>query len=568
MRNIASIANQVMPPAHHLDKTWKRDGNTSDIVQAILSAEKWNQDQTEQLAKHLKGENTRETLRNVWFFIRSQIRYKKDTPGHERVKLPAKTWADRSGDCKSMSVFIAGLLKNLGINAKYRFVSYTQGSPYTHVYVVAMPKGERQVIMDAVHPKFDTEEEYYSKKDYPIEMTRISVVHGLPLAAVAGSNDKPRVLAPWKPINWGKLTEGELRMALIGQQVEILKNWYGDPDGRYAASIDAINNALYAGVHRLGAINARPNALPQVVSLINQAKYLMQPAARVYTSTRDPRKEGLIPDYIGMDEPEFKQYVEDYLATGKCGEPLNQYSHPDYGKIQWGWNAAIIDIRNNANLNPTYREYLIRACREQSRLIQLYNEKLVPASPHVLYNFIKDKTVGGPYVATKAVLHQAGRDILGPRISGLSKTNMDLFLRNGVMQANASLSGGKLDPLSPEDLIKAIIATEQEGVGDFGATAAIVIAVLAAVAAAAEGIKSLFPPKDQVALDTIQGFGTESFNPAPSDWSDYMPQTTTGPDGKPILTNDPTKASTSWILPVLIGGGALLWGAKAFKTTR
>lgn len=567
MRNIAEIAAQVMPPADHQDRTWKEKGNTGDIIQAILSAEKYNQTQTAGLAPHLQGNTTRETLRNVWFFVRNQIQYVKDSPGHERVKLPAKTWADRTGDCKSMSVFVAGLLKNLGIPAKYRFTSYIKGGPVTHVYLVAMPKGEKEYILDAVHTRFDSEEPYKSKKEYPI-MTKVSVVHGLSSGTNNRTDDKPRKLAPWKPIAWGKLTEGEYRMALVAQQIEIVKDWYGDPSGKLEASIEAINNTLYAGVHRIGAVNVASNVLPDVVKLIRTAKTLIQPAGQVYSSFRDPRKEGLIPDYIGiMSDDEFKKFSEDLIASGECAEEFNYskeaLNHPGlfFGNLA---NAKTLEIAKRTDLGKAHKIKLIRECRNQAEIYKVFNKQLVPGSSYVLYNFNQNTSVAPARVETKTILHKASRDVLGPRISGLSKTNMDLFLRNGIMHSSADQTNGELDPTPPEELIKILIAGNQEGIGfEPLSTAAIVtlaIKFLVAAATAMGALAALLPPKDQVALNTIQGFGTDALTPDVSDWNGYNPKT----NDKGQLINDPTKAGASWLLPVLIGGG-LLWGANKLK---
>lgn len=564
----AAIATKVMPPPVNEDRTWAADGNTDDIVQAILSAEQWNQDQTAALAPHLKGESDRATLRNVWFFVRSNIRYVKDRPGHERVKLPAKTWADRSGDCKSMSVFIAGILKNLGIPAKYRFVSFRPG-PVTHVYVVATPHGQRPIIMDAVHEKFDQEAEYHSKKDYP--MTKVSVVHGLTDAGTIAN--EPRQRTPWQTINWGKMTKGELSLALIAHQAEMVKNWYGDPTGRMQTSIDAIRDTLWHGVHRVGSIGNAP-VMPWAAKAISRAKMQVRPAGSFYASMRNPLIQGLAPDMIGMPDAEFEKVYKDFLGKGICTPDSARYEmEGDFGKpkVMIYRGSAIDQIRAMKQMTSDQRSKLMKACYEQGKIIKIYNDKLPKSSHHVLYNFIKDVNATPGKVSTKTTLHEIARGVLGAGISGLSNENMLLLLRNGVMQSNMDGGDGVLGPMSPEETIKVLIDGQLEGVGD-PATAALalvvtkVVAVISAAGAIAKALRTLLPPKDQVALNTVQGFGTPGFGPDKSDWAGYMPKEVIGPDGKPQVENDPTvaKAGMNWIFPVLIGGGLLL-GAKALK---
>lgn len=577
MRNLASIANTVMPPPVHEDRIWKQDGHTDDIVDAILSAEQWNQSQTAALAPYLKGGSTSETLRNVWFFIRSNIRYKKDAPGYERVKLPAKTWADREGDCKSMSVFIAGLLKSLGIPAKYRFVSYRKGEPVTHVYVIATPKGQRPVILDAVHSKFDTEEPYSYKREYPI-MTKVAVIHGLP--GGTPQDDKPRKLAPWQNIFWGKLTEGEMRLALIGQQIDIVKDWYGDSTGQLANSVTAIQNTLYQGVHGIGTGAIPGNILPVVAQAINSARWQMKPAGSHFTSMRDPRKEGLVPDYIGMPDKEFEQVMKDFLGTGECAQPLEYAELEDpYGNVipgqydytQPGMNEALRVIPALAaqkKMTSAQRVALTKACRDQIKIVEIYNSKLKKGAHHVLYNFVKDTKVVPTEVVNKTLGHRQTKEKLAIDISGLSYENMDLFLRNSVMHTNGQEGQGKLDPMSPEDTIKMMIAGQQEGINAIALAALvpILLKVIEAATALLVAIKQLLPPKDQIALNQINGLGTPSFGPQSYDWEGYNPDTVVGPGGSPVIKNDPTvaKAGMNWIFPVLIGGGLLL-GAKSLK---
>jgi transglutaminase-like putative cysteine protease len=120
---------------------------------------------SEGVEKCLVGRSDYQTLRNIWSFVRNNVQYRQDRPGHEKVKSPAALFAVGHGDCKSFSVAIAAILRHLGIPYKYRFTAYSPGD-YTHVYVVAYPKGNQPVIMDAVHTKFDDEVPYQRKKDY------------------------------------------------------------------------------------------------------------------------------------------------------------------------------------------------------------------------------------------------------------------------------------------------------------------------------------------------------------------------------------------------------------------
>lgn len=161
-----------------------RDGDTEDIISTILRMDK-EADQyiNADAAKCLKGKDGYETLRNVWRFVKSNVRYKTDRPGKEVVKSPAALFSLKSGDCKSFSISEAALLRALGFKGiRYRFVAYGGNKEVTHVYIVCKLNGQ-DVILDAVYHSFDQEEPYTWKKD--IAAAKTAKISGIQ------STDKP-----------------------------------------------------------------------------------------------------------------------------------------------------------------------------------------------------------------------------------------------------------------------------------------------------------------------------------------------------------------------------------------
>lgn len=149
--------------------TRDRNGDTGDIMHWIIWMDAHSADWivTENV-DCLRGRTDYDTLHNVWRFVKKNLRYKADRPGHERVKSPGALYTSREGDCKSFSIAEGALLKSLGIPYKYRFAAYEPGD-FTHVYVVVNLDGQ-EVILDAVNDKgrfggFDHEVGYYKKKD-------------------------------------------------------------------------------------------------------------------------------------------------------------------------------------------------------------------------------------------------------------------------------------------------------------------------------------------------------------------------------------------------------------------
>jgi hypothetical protein len=165
------------------DEVVYKDGDTSDIIKTVLIADKMATDKRflKRLAPLLKGRNDYETARNVWNWTKKNIPYVKDKLGYERIRLPHKTIWDSyrfkdGGDCKTFTIFVCDLLRELGIKSIIRFIAQKGQSKATHVYTVALIDG-KEVVTDAVYTKFDSEP-YYSKKwDY--DATTLNEINGL-----------------------------------------------------------------------------------------------------------------------------------------------------------------------------------------------------------------------------------------------------------------------------------------------------------------------------------------------------------------------------------------------------
>lgn len=157
-KNIIRTSKQWEVTRHH-------NGRTADIVETILYADAQSGDFIIPDGLYcLMGADDYETARNVWHFVKNNLRYQPDRPGHERVKSPGALFASRVGDCKSFSIAVGALLRAFGIPYFYRFTAYEPGD-VTHVYVVAEAPDYGQIILDTVHSRFDSEVPYYRRED-------------------------------------------------------------------------------------------------------------------------------------------------------------------------------------------------------------------------------------------------------------------------------------------------------------------------------------------------------------------------------------------------------------------
>lgn len=493
MKHLADIADRVMPRPLHQDRTWKADGNTDDIIDAILSADEYAAEHTRDLADYLKGNTSLETLRNVWFFVRHNIKYRKDRPGHERVKVPAKTWADRYGDCKSMSVFIMGILKNLKIPARYRFVAYEPG-PVTHVYVVARPdRYGRDIILDAVNAKFDHEENYHSKKDI---MTKISTVHGLP--GGSGASRPIRPVPPAKHIPFSVLSEGEARLMLMDRSLQIGSATDASRADMYEDARSLISTALSSSLHRGGLHNISGRAgnntyLKGIISKIKEVETLRQPAQR------DP-----YPHLAFIGEP--------HTIDIDFSIPIQQRENEANAKLKQ------YKCSNQPN-RPQCKKW--RAIYDAIQIEKILNQKWEKSGYGVLYNFTPTRDANQfNTVAVKRQRHVEAISGLSA-ISLISRKNIEIMAANGI-RANGIQ---KLPQETWEAWRDGLLSGQESKIGEPVTLAIIITAITTALVFASDLLKVISPEaKVQYAL--------------PQTWDDSV-----APQRDDIDINNPVTAS-------------------------
>jgi hypothetical protein len=191
IRKIDCSPKAIIGPSERFTVTRHHNGRTADIIDTILYADERSASYVLPGVQCLVGTTDRDTLRNVWAFIRNNLTYRADRPGHERVKSPGALFAEGVGDCKSYSISTGAILRSLGIPYRYRFTAYEPGD-VTHVYVVA-DTASGPVILDSVHTRFDSEVPYYRKKDIRPTRQRQAVA-GLPTDA---AGDTSYTFSPW-----------------------------------------------------------------------------------------------------------------------------------------------------------------------------------------------------------------------------------------------------------------------------------------------------------------------------------------------------------------------------------
>jgi hypothetical protein len=160
--------------------------NTDNIIQAIANQHTKNLPEAKKIANYFKGVDERETAKNVFNFLKSEIVYSIEPAEKQTTKTIARFLSDGQGDCKHYSLFTNTILECCGYRPLYRFAGYSD-KKIQHVYSY-LPKSD--TITDAVLPTFDTEKTPKIKKDIDMSLYALSGVdpiNGLNFSKVAAN---------------------------------------------------------------------------------------------------------------------------------------------------------------------------------------------------------------------------------------------------------------------------------------------------------------------------------------------------------------------------------------------
>lgn len=129
-----------------------QEGNAQDIVNSVLAEDKIKAD-VKIFARRFTPDVA--GLKKLHDYFLYSFRYIEDPEGKQIIKTPAKTLKDGYGDCKTISITIAAVLKYYNIPYQYNFISQDKEEPEpTHVYITANLNG-RTIILDPVFSYFE-----------------------------------------------------------------------------------------------------------------------------------------------------------------------------------------------------------------------------------------------------------------------------------------------------------------------------------------------------------------------------------------------------------------------------
>ena len=161
--------------------TTANNGGTSDILYslaaaapvAIAQAKKFNLPECVGI-----DENTSPFDAGIktGMWIRENIKYKIDPFNEQNIQLPSSLLRTKQGDCKSLSLLFLGIMEAAGINTGFRFVSYKEKKPFTHVYNYICTNEKNYFTFDCCLKDLKELKHYKSKKDM-----RVNYLAGTPV---------------------------------------------------------------------------------------------------------------------------------------------------------------------------------------------------------------------------------------------------------------------------------------------------------------------------------------------------------------------------------------------------
>jgi hypothetical protein len=158
------IPSKAIPRFEGLKERISGNADNEDLRKAIMDALPTAVEQTKDLAPYFKATNERETAKKIFDFLKSRVKYKADDY-RQVIQLPSAILRPGAiADCKSLSLFTAAILQNLGIPWHFVLASYNETPIPGHIYV----QTDSGIIIDVVWGKFNSEKKpkYRYKMNY------------------------------------------------------------------------------------------------------------------------------------------------------------------------------------------------------------------------------------------------------------------------------------------------------------------------------------------------------------------------------------------------------------------
>lgn len=156
---------------------------TNDIIKGILETHYHYFSEYDKIYKYFDKDCIEDIAESIFNFLKKNVTYKIENENFQKLKSPSAI-ISTSGDCKSYSLFIAGVIaafcrnENEKIPFAFRFAGYNN-EDIEHVFIVLYPNTENEIWIDPVLNFFDERKVpyfYIDKKIKPMALYKISGV--------------------------------------------------------------------------------------------------------------------------------------------------------------------------------------------------------------------------------------------------------------------------------------------------------------------------------------------------------------------------------------------------------
>jgi len=362
-------------------------------------------------------------------------------------------------------------------------------------------------------------------------MTKVTYIHGIPRPPADEWKDRGREVKKPLFLNYGIMTDGEMKLALIQEQTRILESFYPEVKELKEAS-QLFEKALKDGLHDISYLPGYGAGWAR--QAVKASTKMMRPAAGFFTVRRQNGLGGLIP--LEDCQKYMREVYNDYA----------QYDQVSY---------------------ETTGESIL--CEEKNKEIRMLNEHLEPSSHHLLYEYLERPGAAPGVVAAKYALQRNAVSSLSSLLE-FNRDNMRLWLRNGVMRNNARFGAEPFQPELTIDILRTEVPLAEGMKRDslsnsvsapftLAALAIVIKAIAAAVAATVGLIAAMKAAKAQQLRNTAQGIGNRTFGPEDLDWMVNLPPGNQPPGPQPPGSQnwqDPGSGSGNGEENGLLGGNA------------
>ena len=524
----------------HINKTvFDKNYSTDNIIEVVMWAyENETDSQITELARTLRGANDTETCRNVWQYLIDKVQYIADGVNQD-IKTPARLIHDGTGDCKSYSLFTACILRELGIKHFFRFVSYDKRKEATHVYVVAIIDN-KELPIDAVafvqaRCRFGNE----IKNTYRADMSEIGKIRYL--AGVNGNASMGDTIPTPEAIKdylnseafqvWlGEESEGSLTMAKGYLLSEWDKFWtvaaYVRSESQF---VEALNNLQYIG------------AMLRAYNELRHDNEQLQRAGRVFSHLMNAR---------AFDNPEAGTQTRDFFSDKQNDTVMFLLASADElpeNDFTATWNELVV-----ANNTP----YRINGKFASIGAVQDIRTSLKQTGGYYIYNYgipSTDITKYSTAVRSKRSTQQMIMNRNTAVINTLSTAETQNLAYSGCTETFGA---------TPAQAISDLKNGKINGTTRIGApvTMAFILGTISTIIGLVGDIIGWFKKSEVPSNTTIQG-GVFSPNDFPSSSGGSGNSGGSGGSAS-VLPGSLTEAGMSWVLPMLLIGGALFMTQK------